>query len=306
MWQRGIVFFLILIGVFGCGGRNSNQLRVVTTVPVLADWVRQVGGERVEVHSLLQGYEDPHNFEPNPRDAKAVELAKMVVRVGLGLDEWLNGLIASAGNPKLKVVTLAEGVDIIKESEEEYHHGAHHEGNPHIWLDPEVAKSGVQRITAVLTELDPKGRGFYEQRSKNYLRELDSLTGVLRELVKGVKNRKFVGMHSSWPYFCRAFGLEMVATVEPLPGQEPSAKDMAELVKRMRSDSVRVIVIEPQQNPDLAATLAKETGARVVRLCQFNGVLPETGSYLQLLDYNVRTLVAALNPNPDRPGQESE
>jgi len=97
-----------------------------------------------------------------------------------------------------------------------------------------------------------------------------------------------------------------VATVEPLPGQEPSAKDMAELVKRMRSDSVRVIVIEPQQNPDLAATLAKETGAMVVRLCQFNGVLPETGSYLQLLDYNVRTLVAALNPNPDRSGQESE
>jgi ABC-type Zn uptake system ZnuABC Zn-binding protein ZnuA len=294
MWQRGIIF-LTLIGVLGCGVRNNNQVRVVTTIPVLADWVRQVGGERVEVHSLLQGYEDPHNFEPNPRDAKAVARAKMVVRVGLGLDEWLNGLVANAGNPRLKVVTLAEGMDIIKGNEEGHHHGIHHEGNPHIWLDPAVAKSGVQRIAAVLTELDPKGKDFYEQHTGDYLRELDSLTGVLKELVRKLKNRKFVAMHSSWPYFCRAFGLEMVATVEPLPGAEPSAKDMAELVRRMRSGSVRVIVLEPQQNPDLAATLAKETGAKVVMLCQFNGVLPGTESYLQLLEYNVRSLVGALS-----------
>ncbi len=297
MWQRWIVF-CVLCGILGCGFSGNNKVNVVTTVPVLADWVREIGGERVEVWTLLRGYEEPHGFEPNSRDAKAVVRAKMVVRVGLGLDEWLDGLIANAGNPKLRVVTLADGVDIIQDSEDEHgehHYGVHQEGNPHIWLDPEVAKSGVQRIAAVLTEVDPKGKEFYEQRIRNYLRELDSLTEVLKELARELKNRKFVAMHSSWPYFCRAFGFEMVATVEPLPGEEPSVKGLAELIKRMKGDSVRVVVIEPQQNPDFAQMLAGETQAKVVTLYQFPVESnSKMDSYLKLLDYNVRSLLAVL------------
>ncbi|MGB9741969.1 MAG: metal ABC transporter substrate-binding protein [candidate division WOR-3 bacterium] len=293
MWTRGIIsaiLFLVIAG--GCARKPDKMVVVVTTIPVLSDWVEQIGGERVAVFSLLKGQEEPHSYEPKPQDGARIARAKLVVRVGLGLDEWLNGLIVSAGGTGVKILTLADGVDLIRDSGDE--HGVHEQGNPHIWLDPAVAKAGVRRIAAALIEIDPAGRGYYQQRAERYIRQLDSASTELKGAVQELNNRRFVAMHNSWPYFCRAFGFELVAAVEPVPGQEPSARTLAGLIKRMREDSVRVIVIEPQHNPEVANMLARETGAQVITLCQFNRVLAGTDSYLQLLDYDVRTLINAL------------
>ncbi len=297
MRQRGIIFLTVL-GLLGCGSGGNKAVVVVTTIPVAADWVKQVGGDKVVVKSLLKGYEEPHSYEPNPKDAQVIAQAQLVVRVGLGLDEWLNGLIANAKNPRLKILTLAEGVEIIEEGEgngEHRSHGVHEQGNPHIWLDPDVAKMGVKRIALILAEIDPDNSGFYHQKSEGYLRQLDSVQTVLKDMVANLKDRKFVALHNSWPYFCRGFGFEMVQAIEPLPGQEPSAKTVVQLAQRMRRDSVRVIVLEPQQNRDIALALAQEAKAKMVVLSQFNGTRPANKTYLQLLDHNVRMLVQQLS-----------
>ncbi len=305
MWSRGVTLLIITLLIFTGSCRRSQRLEigVVTTIPVTADWVQQVGGDRVKVVSLLKGQEDAHSYEPGPQAVEMLAQAQLVIRVGLGFDAWLDGLIANSGNPKLKALTLAEGIEPVEDEGEHHGHGVHEAGNPHIWLDPEVAKSGVTRIAILLGAIDPAHRAEYQRRAEAYCGELDSVSVVLRGLVAELNNRRFVALHNSWPYFCRAFGLEMVAAVEPLPGQEPSARSFAGLINLMRQDSVRVIVIEPQHNPDLARVLARETGAQVVTLSQFNGVLPGTDTYLELLDYNVRTLVSVLKGNRSKPAR---
>ncbi len=297
-----LLFGLMIIPAGSCRRQDRAEINVVTTIPVTADWAQQVGGDWIKAVSLLKGQEDPHSYEPGPQAVEMLVRAQLVVRVGLGFDAWLDGLIANAGNPRLRVLTLAEGVEPVADAEED-EHGVHEAGNPHIWLDPEVAKSGVKRIAALLGAIEPGRSAEYHRRAREYCRQLDSVSAVLRGLVAELTNRRFVALHSSWPYFCRAFGLEMVAAVEPLPGQEPSARSFAELIKLMRQDSVRVIVIEPQHNPDLARVLANETGAQVVTLSQFNGVVPGTDTYLKLLDYNVRTLVSVLKGTRSEPAR---
>ncbi|MEN9979830.1 MAG: metal ABC transporter substrate-binding protein [candidate division WOR-3 bacterium] len=305
MRSGGIVLLsgLIILLVGSCRQQDRAEINVVTTIPVTADWVQQVGGDRVKVVSILKGQEDAHSYEPGPQTAEMLAQAQLVIRVGLGFDVWLDGLIANSGNPKLKALTLAEGIEPVEDEGEHHGHGVHEAGNPHIWLDPEVAKSGVTRIAILLGAIDPAHRAEYQRRAEAYCGELDSVSAVLRGLVAELNNRRFVALHNSWPYFCRAFGLEMVAAVEPLPGREPSARSFAGLIKLMRQDSVRVIVIEPQHNPDLARVLARETGAQVVTLSQFNGVLPGTDTYLELLDYNIRTLVSVLKGNRSKPAR---
>lgn len=305
MRSRGVALLIVTLLIFTGNCRRSQrpEISVVTTIPVTADWVRQVGGERVRVVSLLRGHEEPHSYEPVPQVAGILARAQLLVRVGLGFDAWLDGLVVNANNPELRVLDLAEGVEPVADEEGEHGHGVHEAGNPHIWLDPEVAKSGVKRIAALLGTIEPARGAEYQRRAEAYCQQLDSVTVHLRRLVSDLPNRRFVALHNSWPYFCRAFGFEMVAAIEPLPGQEPSARSLAGLIRRMRQDSVRVIVIEPQHNPDLARVLARETGAEVVTLSQFNGVLPGTESYIELLDYNVRTLVSALKWGRSEPAR---
>lgn len=278
--------------------KSLSSPLVLTTLPDLADWVREVGGDSLTVRSLLAGGEEPHSYEPSPIDAEQVKKARLVVRIGLGFDEWLDGLIQNARNKSLRILTVAEGVEVIKDQDVaehgEGHFHTHKEGNPHIWLDPEVAKQTVQRVRDILTEFNPERGEFYHKRCERYLKLVDSTVAELQKATQKLTNRRFVAMHESWPYFCRAFGFEMVRAIEPLPGQEPSAKDLAQLVELVRREKVRAIVVEPQHNRDLADALARETGAKVLVLASITGSLPEVSDYVSLLKYDVTSLVDVL------------
>ncbi len=301
MWTRRVILLLRLFALFltlglffNCPRRNSVKAVVVTTLPDLADWVREVGGERIEVMSLLQGYEEPHSYDPKPSDVEKLARAKVLVRVGLGLEEWLEGVIKNTQNPKLRVITLSDFVEVLFDAEGR---GTHTTGNPHIWLDPTIVPKVLPVIVEALSQIDPSGTSKYHLQAERYLKQLDSAHQTLLNQVKQIPNPKFVAMHNSWPYFCRAFGFEMVGAIEPLPGQEPSVRHLTQLVKRMKKDSVRVIVIEPHHRRDIAEALAQEVGAKVVVLSPITHALPQIDTYLKLLDYNVRTLLKELLPN---------
>lgn len=307
MREKVVLILLTLIFVPGCQ-RASRESRVIatesrpliiTTLPDLADWVLQVGGESVAVQSLITGAEEPHSYEPRITDAEKLKKATVVMRVGLGLDDWLNGLIENARNKRLKILTVSDEVAVIKDENvagaAKTHHHAHEYGNPHIWLDPDVAKITVKRIVEILSELSPGRKEFYQKRGDAYIKSIDSTVAELKKLIENLPNRKFVAMHESWSYFCRAFGFEMIRAIEPLPGQEPSAQDIARLVQIIRQEEVRAIVIEPQHNRDLADALARETGAKVIVLASTTGSLSSVSDYLTLLEYDVKTLAAALS-----------
>jgi ABC-type Zn uptake system ZnuABC Zn-binding protein ZnuA len=277
---------ILLVG--GCGvapQKSTGRLRVVTTIGVLADWARQVGGDRVEVTSLLSGNESPHTYEIKPADVKAIADARILYRVGLGLEEWLDPAIQNSGNKTLAVVDAATGItDIVQGDEHD------RSGNPHVWLDPEYAKAGIGNLVTELVRLDPKGESLYRKRESAYFVRLDSLSAAISAEFAGVRDRRIITYHDAWPYFARRFGLDIVTTVEPIPGQEPSAKELARLVDLVLRDHIKAITTEPQLPSALPNMLASETGAKVVVL---NPLECEYG-YIAALGADAESLVDAL------------
>jgi len=273
---------IVLLG--GCAvapQKSTGRLRVVTTIGVLADWVRQVGGDRVEVTSLLSGNESPHTCEIKPADVKTVADARILFKVGLGMEEWLDPAIQNSGNKTLVVVDAATGLtDIVQGDEHD------RSGNPHIWLDPEYAKVGIKNLVTELVKLDPKGESLYRRHEAAYLVRLDSLSAAISTEFAGLRDRRLITYHDAWPYFARRFGLDIVATVEPIPGQEPSAKELARLVDLIRREHIKVITTEPQLPSALPEMLAHETGAKIVVL----NPLEYEGGYIAAMGASAKAL----------------
>jgi ABC-type Zn uptake system ZnuABC Zn-binding protein ZnuA len=139
-------------------------------------------------------------------------------------------------------------------------------------------------------KLDPNGESLYRRREAAYFVQLDSLSQAIKAQVATLQDRRFISFHDAWPYFCRRFGLQVVATVEPIPGQEPSAKELARLVDLIRSEHIKVITTEPQLSSALPDMLAKETGAKVVSL----NPLESGGGYIAALGASANALITAL------------
>jgi ABC-type Zn uptake system ZnuABC Zn-binding protein ZnuA len=310
---------LLLVGCAVAPPKSTGRLRVVTTIGVLADWARQVGGDRLEVTSLLTGNESPHTYEIKPADVKTVAEARILFRVGLGMEEWLDPAIENSGNKKLVVVDAAAGItDIIVDTDHQTKSEVRDQkpevrkpeadgragdsltpaprpltptvGNPHIWLDPEYAKAGIENLVRELAKLDPKGESLYRKREAAYFVQLDSLSQAIKVQVASLEDKRFISFHDAWPYFCRRFGLQVVATVEPIPGQEPSAKQLARMVDLIRREHIRVVTTEPQLPSALPDMLAKETGVKVVSL----NPLESEGGYIAVLGASATALTSAL------------
>ena len=265
--------------------KPTGRLRIVTTIGVLADWARQVGGDRVEVASLLSGNESPHTYEIKPADVKTVADARILFRVGLGLEEWLDPAIQNSGNKTLAVVDVATGLaDIVQGDEHD------RSGNPHVWLDPEYAKAGIENLVTELVKLDPKGESLYREREAAYFVRLDSLSAAISAEFAGLRDRRLITYHDAWPYFARRFGLDIITTVEPIPGQEPSARELARLVDLIQRDHIKAITTEPQLPSALPNMLASETGVKVVVL----NPLEYEGGYVAALGASAAALVDAL------------
>jgi zinc/manganese transport system substrate-binding protein/zinc transport system substrate-binding protein/manganese/iron transport system substrate-binding protein len=295
----------VIVGLLSAGrSAAAEPLPVVATLPVLADFVRAVGGDAVTVTSLITGIESEHTYTPKPSDVESVRRAAVLVKVGLGLEVWVHGLIANAENPRLIVVDTSQGIGLMRGGDAHGHaddkeplpraEERRSGGNPHVWLDPENAQTMVRHITDGLVRADPGRRKIYLANQAAYLKQLDELTRTLTLQFAAVPDRKIVTHHAAWPYFARRFDLRIRGEIFTQIGSDPSAKRIAELVRLIRKEKIRVIVSEPQLSPKLPEALAEETGARVVILTPLPGALPGTDDYLSMMRYNASALLEAL------------
>jgi ABC-type Zn uptake system ZnuABC Zn-binding protein ZnuA len=306
MKQAGLLrWALLVLSALVSASRpaSAEPLPVVATLPVLADFVRVVGGDAVTVTSLITGLESEHTYTPKPSDVEAVRRAAVLVKVGLGLEVWVNGLIANAENPRLIVVDTSQGIGLMRGGEhdhpddteampraEERRSG----GNPHVWLDPENAQIMVRHVTDALIHADPARKKTYLANQADYLKQLDDLTRTLTAQFAAIPNRKIITHHAAWPYFARRFDLRIRGEIFTQIGSEPSAKRLADLIRLIRKEKIRVIVSEPQLSPKIPEALAQETGATVVILSPLPGALPGTDDYLSMMRHNASALLAAL------------
>jgi zinc/manganese transport system substrate-binding protein/manganese/iron transport system substrate-binding protein len=291
----GFAAAVVAVLAVACGGPGSSTadpgaLRVVATTTVLADLVANVGGSRISVTSLVPKGGEVHTFDPSPGDVADLSDADLVVMNGLGLDDWLVDLVEGSGSTA-EVLRLGEdlpGVEYIDEG------GA---VNPHLWLDISFARRYVDRIAETLADVDPDGADDHRAAAAAYAAELDALDAAIRERMDAIpaENRRIVSFHEAFPYFARAYGLEVVGVVVDAPGQDPSAGEIAALVEAIRSSGARAVFGEAQFSDKLARAIAEEAGVPVeTRL--YNDSLGDAPAddYVGMMEWNAERIEAAL------------
>jgi len=247
----------LLVTTVGCSSSNSaSSLTVVTSTTVLADFVHQVGGERVSVTALVPKGGDVHTFDPSASEATAVSRAGLIVMNGLGLDDWLVSFAQEVGagdTPDVQLAVDLPGVDYI-------------DSNPHLWMDAAYAAKYVERIRQKLIEIDPDGREVFDSNAVRYEQQLRVLDDWARAQLATIPadERRVVSFHDAFPYFAAAYDLEMVGVLVESPGQDPSPAAIARVIDAIRQSGVKVILAEAQFGDQLAQTISDETGVTVV------------------------------------------
>lgn len=284
---------VVLAGCGDDGGSGSldASLSAVATTTQVGDFVRQVGGERVEVEQILEPNADPHDYEPRPSDAVALGDAALVFRSGGELDEWLVELIDSAGG-EAQPVQLSEAVRLTRREGEV---------DPHWWQDPRNAARAVNAIRDALAEADPGGRDTYRRNAAAYVLRLRRLDRDVAGCIQRVpaRRRNLVTTHDALGYYADRYGLEVVGAVLPsLSSQaQPSSKDTAELVDQIERLGVRAIFPESSLNPKLERAVARETGVEVGEALWADTLGSEGSSgatYLDSVQANTEAIVRGL------------
>lgn len=274
----------------GASPNGTGGLRVIATTTVFADIVRNVGGNRVSVDSIIPAGAGPEDYEPKPDDAKKLADADLIVSNGVGLDDFLNGLVDAAGQHAAPRLVLGDGTPPII---------VNGEPNPHFWLDPVlVIDHYLPKIATALTKLDPADAATYEANRAVYaskLAELDTASKAKIETVP-LANRKLVTFHDAFPYFARHYGFELIGVILANVGQEPTAADLAALVDTVKAAGVKAVFSEAQFSPDLARTLAEEAGVATVVTTLYNDTVgpPPVNTYITMMEWNVDEIVKAL------------
>ena len=287
-------------------------MRVVATTSIVADVVQIIGGDLLDVATLLPLGADPHAFDPTPRDVASVAEAHVVFANGAGLEVFLGPLLDSAGED-VTIVSVSEGIKLLafvgapsgepdgeRESDPANEDDDRVGADPHVWFDPHNVMVWTEDISAALASLDPGNAQIYEANARTYRAELEELDAWIVEQVAQValEDRRLVTDHTSFSYFASRYGFDQVGVV--FPGYstlaEPSARELAELETSIQAQRVKAIFVGLTANPDLAERVAEDTGTKLVFL--YTGSLSEpdgpAGDYISFMKYNVSTIVQAL------------
>jgi len=284
--RKGLITtILILLFLIISNHSFAEKIKVIASIAPLADFTKQVGGERVDVKLLLPPGASPHIYEPTPKAMKDVSNARVFVKIGAGLEFWAEKIIKASGNKRLIIVDSSSGVSLIRET----HSHSSLSADPHIWLDPVIAVGIVTKIEKALIEADPQGTQFYKQNAFIYKKKLFQLDKEISKKVKTFRIKEYVTVDPAWNYFSKRYGLRVAGVIEESPGKEPSPKHIANIIREINRIGSRVVFVEPQFNPKIAEAVAKESGARVLFLDPI-GWQKGRGTYIDMMRYNVSVM----------------
>ena len=297
----GAVAALLVLTV-GTGSANG-ALNVITTTEDLASIAREVGGDKIKVESLARGYQDPHFVEAKPSFVLKLNHADLLIVIGRDLEiGWLPPLITQSRNAKIqpgadgyldaslkaKILELPTG-QITRAMGD-----VHPLGNPHYWLDPENGRRIAQEIRDKLSQLDGANAPTYTQREADFERRLTDAEKRWTAQMAPYKGLKVVTYHRSWPNFADAFGLDVIAYIEPKPGIPPTPQHTLDVINAMKAQNVKIIMVEPYFDLKTPNSIASQTGGKVLVMPPSVGGLPPASDYFKLFDTDIGMLIAAI------------
>lgn len=272
----------------------QGRLKVLASFSILGDLVKNVGGHRVEVSTLVGLNSDAHVYAPSPADVRKVADAAVVITNGLGFEGWMSRLIRASGS-KAPIVVAANGITVRKAADA---HGQS-DADPHAWQSAANAKVYVTNIRDALVAADPAGRDAYQANAAAYLAKLDALDAEIKSAIAAIPadRRRIISSHDAFGYFQEAYGIEFIAPQGVSTEAEPSARDVARIITQIKRMKIPAVFLENVSDPRLMQRIAQETGARIGGKLYSDALTDEKGdapTYLDLMRHNVRQLVAAL------------
>jgi zinc/manganese transport system substrate-binding protein len=283
----------LLISAHLSPARAQDKLNVVATFSILADLVKNVGGDRVEVKSLVGPNGDAHVYQPTPNDAKMVSDARLVFVNGLGFEGWMARLVKASGT-KAAMVTATKGVKPRKMEED-----GRVEADPHAWQSVPNVKVYVTNIYDALAAADPAGKATYAANSAAYLAKLDALDAQVKTAVAAIPadRRKIITTHDAFGYFGAAYGVAFIAPQGVSTESEVSARDVAKIITQIRKQKIPAVFLENVTDERLLRRIGEESGARVGGTLYSDALTDEKGpapTYLDMMRHNVKQLAEAL------------
>ncbi len=269
----------------------QDRLKVVASFSILGDFVKNVGGDRIEVTTLVGPNGDIHVYTPAPADAKKIADAKLVVINGLGLEGWLPRLVQSSGG-KATIVIASDGIVPLKSGSA---------ADPHAWQSVSNAKIYVANIRDALVTADPADAGVFRANADAYLAKLDGLDRDVREAMARIPpaHRKVISTHGAFGYFAAAYGVEFIAPLGVSTNSEASARDIADIINRIRVAKIPAVFVENISDPRLIRRISAETGAAIGGTLYSDSLTDEKGdapTYIDMVRHNIKALTNALSP----------
>ena len=290
---------LLMAGIAAAGlllgtAQSADKLPVTASFSILGDLVRVVGGERVSVTTLVGPDEDAHVFEPKPTDAKALLQSRLVVTNGLGFEPWAQKLIRSAGY-KGELVTAAQGIKTRRMADEK----GHEETDPHAWQNPANVKVYARNIAAGLAKADPSGAAFYQANLESYLLELQALDTWTQAQFAAIApaSRKVITSHDAFGYLGAQYRVTFLAPQGMSTDGEPSAKQVAQLIRQIQREKVKAVFVENMTNSRLLDQLSKDAGVKPGPPLYVDALSAPGGpadTYLKLMRHNVTHIAAGM------------
>src|SRR3954449_6793810 len=292
---------VICVSLF-CLTNAEAKLNVVTTLPDFGALAREIGGGNVEVTVLAKPTEDPHVVDARPSFVVALRNADVLIDGGAELEiGWLPPLLQNARNSKIEVgkpgrIQASQGIKLMGVPQQLTRAAGdvHALGNPHFSCDPIIAKAVAAHIAQAFAAVDPANAAAYQANEKKFEAIINTKLQEWGTAMLPFKGQHVVAYHDSWPYFAHRFGVEIDVFLEPKPGIPPSPSHLAEVIEQMKAQHIKAIIGEPYHDRKIAEKVASATGAKVVDFAQFPGGLPDTDSYVKLIDKLIANLSAAL------------
>jgi zinc/manganese transport system substrate-binding protein len=289
--MRRLQFWLIGLMLVASAAPAYAQARldVVASFSILGDFARNVGGERVNVTTLVGPDGDVHVYTPAPADAKKIADAKLVIINGLGLEGWLPRLVQSSGG-KTAIVAATNGIAPLKIGGD---------ADPHAWQSVANARIYVANIRDALVAADAPAAGVYRANAQSYLAKLDALDREVREAMARIPQprRKVISTHDSFGYFAAAYGVEFIAPLGVSTESEASARDIAGIITQIRTAKIPAVFLENISDPRLMRRISTETGARIGGTLYSDSLTGEKGdapTYIDMVRHNIKALTSAL------------
>ena len=269
--------------------RPADALEVVASFSIIGDFVKNVGGDRVNVTTLVGPNGDVHVYAPAPADAKKIADAKLLVINGLGLEGWLPRLLQSSGG-KAPITVATNGIAPLRLGSD---------ADPHAWQSVANAKIYIANISDALVAADPGDAEAFRANAARYAAELDALDREVRAAVAQIPpaHRKVISTHDAFGYFASAYGIDFIAPSGVSTEAEPSARDVAKIISQIKSAKIPAVFLENFGDPRLVSRMAAETGAKVGGTLFSDSLTDEKGpcpTYIEMVRHNIRTLTSAL------------